>query len=215
MFTGIIREVGEVGGVRPVSGGARLTVRCRAVLPMLGHGDSVAVAGVCTTVVHITSRGFEADLSNETLDRSTLGRMRAGERVNLEPAIRAGEPLGGHYVAGHVDGIGRVTGWTRQGGGVLGEWEAPEEVAAYLRDKGSVSVDGVSLTPHSVIGARFRVSLIPETLAATTLGALSPGREVNLEADVLARYASAGSAAAPTAGGVTLDLLGRAGFLDT
>ncbi len=212
MFTGIVREIGSLRTLRRLpSGGATLSVACHSVLPGLGVGDSVAVAGVCTTVVRLDGAGFEADLSEETLARTRLARLASGARVNLEPALRAGEPIGGHYVAGHVDGVGRVTAWKRQGAAVLAEWETPPEVARYLREKGSVAVDGVSLTPHSVSGARFRVSLIPETLRETTLGALGPGDEVNLEADVLAKYAQGSR---PEAGGVTLDLLRRAGFLD-
>lgn len=212
MFTGIIREVGTFRSLRrQPGGGARAFIECQSVLPQIAVGDSVAVAGVCTTVVRLDARGFEADLSVETLERTTLPRLRAGAPANLEPALRAGDAIGGHYVAGHVDGVGRVTSWVHQGAAVLGEWEAPPEVARHLREKGSVAVDGVSLTPHSVSGARFSVSLIPETLRETTLGRLRTGDEVNLEADLLAKYAEG---TRQETGGVSLDLLRRAGFLD-
>jgi riboflavin synthase len=212
MFTGIIREIGALRSLRKQpGGGARAFVECRAILPEIAVGDSVAVAGVCTTVVRLEPSGFEADLSVETLTRTTLPRLRAGSPANLEPALRAGDAIGGHYVAGHVDGVGHVTGWTHQGGAVLAEWEAPPEVARFLREKGSIAVDGVSLTPYAVGRGRFSVSLIPETLRETTLGRLRLGDEVNLEADLLAKYAEG---TRQETGGVSLELLQRAGFLD-
>ena len=171
----------------------------------------MGVSGVCTTVVALGDGWFSADLSSETLTRTTLASARSGMKVNLEPSLRAGAEIGGHFVAGHVDGVGTVTLWRRDGGGVVAEFRAPPEVAAYVVGKGSVAVDGVSLTPHSVECERFRVSLIPETLRATTLGALAIGRRVNLESDLIAKYvAKTGAQRA----GVSLDLLARAGFLD-
>jgi len=212
VFTGIVAEVGNLTALRPLqAGGARIAVRCPKVRSELGIGDSVCVSGVCTTVVVLTEDGFSADLSPETLRRSTLGSARSGVRVNVEPAVRAGQAIGGHHVAGHVDGIGRVTAWRRSGAGILAEWQAPTEAVPYLVDKGSVAVDGVSLTPYGVRDGRFRVSLIPETLRETTLGDLRGGDSVNVEADLLAKYARAGSGKTD---GVTLDLLRRSGFLD-
>jgi riboflavin synthase len=213
LFTGIVREIGTVADVRPGSGGsARLRVRCDQVLGELSLGASVNVSGVCTTVVELVKDGFVADLSPETLARSTLGHARRGRSVNLEPSLRLDTDIGGHLVAGHVDGVGKVTLWRSEGGGILGEWSAPPEVTQYLVDKGSVAVDGVSLTPYHVTDDRFRVSLIPETLRGTTLAGLAVGDAVNLEADVLAKYAH--KAVRPEPGGVTWDLLGEAGFLD-
>jgi riboflavin synthase len=213
VFTGIVREVGTIDEVqRQPRGGSRITVGCSGVLPDLTEGASVNVSGVCSTVVQLLRHGFVADLSPETLARSTLGEARRGRRVNLEPSVRLDTPLGGHLVAGHVDGVGEVTLWRRDGTGILAEWTAPPEVARFLVDKGSVAVDGVSLTPYEVSGDRFRVSLIPETLRSTTLEGLAVGDRVNLEADLLAKYAR--KAMQPATQGVTWDLLGRAGFLD-
>lgn len=213
MFTGIVREIGTVEAVRKRPRGAsRITVRCSLVLGDLSIGASVNVSGVCTTVAQLLPHGFSADLSPETLARSTLGEARHGRRVNLEPSVKLDTPLGGHLVAGHVDGVGEVTLWRRDGSGILAEWTAPPEVAQYLVDKGSVAVDGVSLTPYDVSEGRFRVSVIPETLRGTTLEGLAVGDRVNLEADLLAKYAR--KALQPSAQGVTWDLLNRAGFLD-
>lgn len=208
MFTGIVAEIGTVSALRRRSGGARLTVRCTGLLSRLDLGASVCVSGVCTTVTALGRDSFEADLSPETLKRTTLGDMRPGTRVNLEPALRVGDQIGGHLVAGHVDGVGRVTLWRREGEGVLAEWEVPPDLVPLLAEKGSIAVDGVSLTMHGVTGDRFRASLIPETLRASTLGDLRVGSRSNLEADVLARYAHASGERR----GVTAELLARAGF---
>lgn len=213
MFTGIVREIGVVDSVhRLTRGSSRIVVRCSELLSELAVGDSICISGVCTTIVELTSSGLTADLSPETLERSTLGTARPGRRVNLEPSVRPETPLGGHFVAGHVDGVGQVTLWRPEGTGILAEWRAPLTVARYLVDKGSVAVDGVSLTPYEVRGDRFRVSLIPATLRSTTLGGLAVGDNVNLEADILAKYAR--QATRPEPEGVSWDLLGRAGFLE-
>jgi len=212
MFTGIVIEMGTLKQRRSLpGGGAAVTVSCQAIIPDLSLGASVCVAGVCTTVTELGPGEFGVDLSPETLRRTTLGDLTAGARVNLEPSLRADQALGGHLVAGHVDGIGWLTRWDRSGQSILAEWEAPHETARFLVEKGSVAVDGVSLTPYQVRGRRFSVSLIPETLARTTLGTLRVGAKVNIEADLLAKYAQK---ALPGTDGVTLDLLRRAGFLD-
>jgi riboflavin synthase len=174
MFTGIVREVGRV-----VSFDGR-----RLVLDAHTHaaeGDSIAVDGVCLTAVDGSRLAF--DVVEETLARTTLGALKTGDRVNLEPALRAGEPLGGHLVQGHVDGLGRV----RSAGEPV--WiDAPPELLRYCVEKGSITVDGVSLTIAALDDHGFAVALVPHTLEATTLGALAPGEPVNLEADVLAKY---------------------------
>ncbi len=189
MFTGIIRELGTVRAVRAGASG-RLSVDCSDVLSDAQVGDSIAVNGCCLTVteLHDGPRGFSADLMGETLERTALGRLDAGDPVNLEPALRAGGRLDGHLVQGHVDGVAEVTEITD-----LGEWTAmtftlPPAVAPYVAEKGSIAVDGVSLTVTSVSDTTFAVGLIPHTLAVTTLGRLHPGDAVNLEADVVAKY---------------------------
>ncbi len=174
MFTGIVREVGRVVEFD----GSRLVVDAAAKAEA---GDSVAVAGVCLTVLDGSRLAF--DVVPETLSRTTLGGLKAGDRVNIEPALRVGDPLGGHNVQGHVDGIGHVRS--------IGEpvWiDAPGEILRYCIEKGSITVDGVSLTIAAIDDAGFAVALIPHTLAETTLGELQPGDPVNLEADVLAKY---------------------------
>jgi riboflavin synthase len=174
MFTGIVREVGRVVSFD----GGRLVVAAESTA---AAGDSVAVDGVCLTVVD--GSGLAFDVVSETLARTTLGGLEAGDGVNIEPALRAGDPLGGHYVQGHVDGVGRVRS--------LGEpvwFDAPAELLRYLVEKGSIAVDGVSLTVAAVDDGGFAVALIPHTLAETTLGGLAPGDGVNLETDVLAKY---------------------------
>jgi riboflavin synthase len=176
MFTGIVRECGTVVSFD----GARLVVEATTDATV---GDSVAIAGVCLTVVERNGSGLAFDLVAETVGRTTLSGLTAGARVNVEPALRAGEPLGGHIVQGHVDGVGRVRS--------LGEpvWiDAPPEIRRYCVEKGSIAVDGTSLTVAAVDDDGFAVALIPHTLAETTLGALAPGDEVNLETDILAKY---------------------------
>jgi riboflavin synthase len=176
MFTGIVRERGTVVSFD----GSRLVVDARTEAAV---GDSVAIAGVCLTVVEHNGAGLAFDLVPETVGRTTLAGLTPGARVNVEPALRAGEPLGGHIVQGHVDGVGQVRS--------VGEpvWiDAPPEVLRYCVEKGSIAVDGTSLTVALVDDDGFAVALIPHTLAETTLGALEPGDEVNLEVDVVAKY---------------------------
>ncbi len=177
MFTGLVREVGDVASYEE----GRLVVRCsvRAAL-----GDSVSVDGVCLTVVSGDARTLAFDVVEET--RSRVKPFRA--RVNVEPALRAGEPLGGHYVQGHVDGVGTVSTVTPRGDGVHMHIDAPPELLRYCVEKGSVAIDGVSLTVAAVSETGIDVALVPHTLAASTLGDLAPGDAVNLEADVLAKY---------------------------
>jgi riboflavin synthase len=189
MFTGIVQDVGRVESVSPRDGDTRLTVRGeRLDLARVALGDSICVQGCCVTVIAHDGQRFSADLSRETLALTTLGSLREGARVNLEPALRAGDPLGGHLVSGHVDGLARVIERREDARSVRVQLEAPAELARYIARKGSVAIDGVSLTVNEVDGARFGVNLIPHTLAVTTLDELTVGASVNLEIDPIARY---------------------------
>ena len=190
MFTGIVAARGEVAELAGNGGDRRLAVRHPDAgrLAALAVGDSVAVDGVCLTVCEREAGAFRADLGAETRARTTLGALEAGRRVNLEAALAAGDPLGGHLVSGHVDGVGEVRAAARDGGGVRLRVAAPAELARYLAPRGSVCVDGVSLTVTAVDGADFGVLLVPHTLAATGAGDYAPGTLVNLEADLVARY---------------------------
>ncbi len=188
MFTGIIEELGEVVALEPRGDSAVLAVRASTVAP---HGASVAVNGVCLTVIGAEAGTLSFDVMAETLKRSVVGALRAGERVNLERAVRADGRLDGHIVQGHVDGTGVVV--SRPRGDAGQQWKLfrfgmPPELSRYVAEKGSIAVDGVSLTVTAVGDDWFEVGLIPETLRATTLGAKQPGDPVNLEVDVLAKY---------------------------
>ena len=189
MFTGIIQDVGRIA-TRTVRGDdAHLTIAVdRLELSKMAAGDSICVQGVCLTVTALASGAFEADVSRETLSLTTLGAVQCGTPVNLEPALRAGDPLGGHLVSGHVDGVGEVTAISEDGRSLRVTIAAPPALGRYLTRKGSVTVDGVSLTVNEADGAGFGVNLIPHTRAATTLGRLAVGTRVNLEVDQMARY---------------------------
>lgn len=188
MFTGLVQDLGEVTRVDETSDGVRLAVRT-ALAAELSDGDSVAVNGVCLTAVGMCGGElFGADVVRETLRRSSLAELRPGARVNLELALRAGDRLGGHVVQGHVDGVGAVRAVREEGFSRVVEIEADPALLRYVVEKGSIAVDGISLTVSAVDGSSFSVSLIPETLERTTLGAAEPGRPVNLEVDVLAKY---------------------------
>jgi riboflavin synthase len=188
MFTGIVEGTGVVSAVHTRDGSARLVVDAGKLLHGSRIGDSIAVNGVCLTVVATTATMFEADLSPETLERTTLGGLRPGSAVNLERPLAIGDRLGGHLVQGHVDGVGRVVVCRKEGEEWSLEIAAPPHVGRYVVEKGSIAVDGVSLTVAAASGDRFTVCLIPHTCVMTTLGALGPGAVVNLEADVLAKY---------------------------
>jgi riboflavin synthase len=183
MFTGIVREVGRVEAVVGEDV-LRLQVRAPETAVSISRGDSVSLSGVCLTATDVADGVLTFDAVSETLSRSTLGRLEAGAEVNLEPALRAGEPLGGHLVQGHVDGVGRVS---HADGEVL-EIEAPTDVLRYCVEKGSIAIDGVSMTIASLSDDSFTVAVVPHTRQVTTLGRLTEGAEVNLEADVLAKY---------------------------
>jgi riboflavin synthase len=188
VFTGIIREVGTVERVERTPDGARLRVAA-AVAGELPDGGSVSVNGVCLTVADEAGDAFEADVMNQTLSLTTLGMLEAGDRVNLEPALRAGEPLGGHLVQGHVDGTGRVRAVSEDGFARRVIVDVPGELRRYVAEHGSVAIDGVSLTVAGLTPDGLEVSLIPETLERTALGGIEEGGDVNLEVDVVARYA--------------------------
>ncbi|NQX35671.1 riboflavin synthase [Herbiconiux sp. VKM Ac-2851] len=194
MFTGIIEELGEIVALEHTADAAVITVRAPLAVSDARHGDSIAVSGVCLTVIDQTPETFRADVMAQTLRMSTLGELAPGSRVNLERAARVGDRLGGHIVQGHVDGTAEVLSVTPGESWSVLRFSLPDELAALVVDKGSISVSGVSLTVSDVSPAEagapywFEVSLIPETLAATTLGTLAPGDRVNLETDVLARH---------------------------
>jgi riboflavin synthase len=188
MFTGIIQEVGTVEAVDVTADGSRIRVRA-TVADELREGDSVSVSGVCLTAAASGEGSFDADVMNQTLSVTTLGGLEAGGRVNVEPALRAGDPLGGHLVQGHVDGTARVTSVSTDGFARRLTIALPEDVGRYVATRGSVAVDGVSLTVAALGPDGLEVSLIPETLERTTLGQLEEGSEVNVEVDVVARYA--------------------------
>jgi len=188
MFTGIVRELGVVAALDGAEAGARIRVKAPRTAPQVAVGDSVAVNGCCLTVAAQEGDVLVFDAVPETLARTALERLQPGARVNLEPALRAGEALGGHYVQGHVDGVGRVRALEAEGLGARLTLEAAPELLRYCVEKGSIAVDGVSLTIAAVSDDALEIALIPHTLAETTLSALAPGDPVNLEADVLAKY---------------------------
>lgn len=188
MFTGIVEELGEIREIHREADSITLTIRATTVLDDVHHGDSIAVNGVCLTVVEFDNDFFTADLMQETLDRSSLGQVEVGSKVNLERATAVGQRLGGHIVQGHIDGTGEVISRTP------GErWEVvrislPEQLSKYVVEKGSIAVDGTSLTVSAVGERFFEVSLIPTTLTDSVIGSTAVGTKVNLEVDVLAKY---------------------------
>lgn len=189
MFTGIVQSIGDIRAITPRGGDVELLIAApRLGLANVALGDSISVNGCCLTVTRIAEDAFAADASIETLSVTTLGQWRAGQRVNLEKALCAGQPLGGHYVSGHVDGVARVVNITGDARSVRMRFEAPAQLAKYIARKGSICIDGVSLTVNDVAGASFGVNLIPHTLEATTLSDCRPGAQVNLEVDIIARY---------------------------
>lgn len=189
MFTGIVQAVGEIESREERGGDVRLHIEARGLdLNRIIVGDSIAVNGCCLTVIGKQARGFSTDVSRETLTLTTLGALAPGSPVNLESALTLATPLGGHLVIGHVDGVGTVKSRREDARSVRFDIEAPVELARYLARKGSVCVDGVSLTLNDVRASRFAVNIIPHTLAHTILKGWQPGTRVNLEVDLLARY---------------------------
>jgi riboflavin synthase len=189
MFTGIVQSIGEVCAITPRGGDVELLFGVGALsLEGVAIGDSISVSGCCLTVTRVTPDSFAADASIETLQVTTLGRWKVGQRVNLERALRAGDALGGHYVTGHVDGVATVVSTAADGRSLRMHFEVPPPLARYIARKGSACIDGVSLTVNDVAQNRFSVNLIPHTLEVTTLGAAQTGTQVNLEVDIIARY---------------------------
>ena len=189
MFTGIVQAVGEVRAVTPRGGDVEFVFAVGTLdLNGVAIGHSISVSGCCLTVTRLTGDSFAADASLETLQVTTLGRWQMGQRVNLEKALRAGDPLGGHYVTGHVDGIATVVGTAADARSLRMEFEVPAPLARYIARKGSVCIDGASLTVNDVAKNRFGVNLIPHTLEVTTLGGCQAGTQVNVEVDIIARY---------------------------
>ena len=184
MFTGIVREIGRVEAVEERGESVRLVVRAPETAAAAARGDSVSLAGVCLTAVEVADGTVAFDAVRETLRRSTLGRLETGGGVNVEPALRAGDPLGGHIVQGHVDGVGRIRRVDDEGI----EVEATQDVLRYCVEKGSIAVEGVSLTISGLGESSFTVALIPHTREVTTLGGVAEGDDVNLEVDVIAKY---------------------------
>ena len=189
MFTGIVQGVGTVRAIEPRGGDVTIFIDTGAVsLADIELGGSIAVSGVCLTATQHTASSFAADVSRETLALTTLGGLVAGTKVNLEKALLAGQALGGHYVTGHVDGVGQVVSRHDDARSVRMEFVVPRELARYVARKGSICIDGVSLTVNGAAGDRFDVNLVPHTLEVTTLGGLQAGSRVNLEVDIIARY---------------------------
>ena len=220
MFTGLIEEVGIVEASRPQDRGARIVVRSERLWEGLEIGDSVSVNGVCLTVVEKRRGGFEADVSAESLERTTLGHLKRGAKVNLERALTLSSPLGGHLVLGHVDGVGRITGMDTEGEGSVFEFAYPPELDIYLVDKGSIAVDGISLTVNQCDAGSFGVSIIPHTGLVSTIGFKKVGERVNIETDMIGKYVERflkGDKAEQReakGGSVSMELLAKNGFLD-
>jgi riboflavin synthase alpha subunit len=189
MFTGIIRDQGHVVSAVRNGGGVRLRIEAGETAAAVHLGDSIAVAGCCLTVIGAEDGALEFDAVPETIARTNLGRLEPGSEVNLEPALRAGEPLGGHFVQGHVDGLGRVRALGPEGDGARLRLELPPDLLRYCIEKGSLAVDGVALTVAALLDDGVEIALVPFTLEHTTLSSLQPGAEVNVEVDLLAKYA--------------------------
>jgi riboflavin synthase len=219
MFTGIVQAIGEVKRLERRGGDVRLHLASGKLdLADVRNGDSIAVSGACLTVVEHGQGGFAADVSVETLSLTTLGALSTGSRVNLEKALALGERLGGHLVSGHVDGVGEVLEIRPDARSVRFRLRAPAALARYLARKGSVCVDGVSLTVNAVDGAEFELNIIPVTLAETLFGDYRAGTRVNLEVDLVARYLERllmGEEAAHGGAGLSRELLARSGFAST
>ncbi|MET0103412.1 MAG: riboflavin synthase [Sedimenticola sp.] len=220
MFTGIIQAVGRIAGMQQRGGDMRLHIATGKLdLADVQLGDSIATNGVCLTVVELPGDGYIADVSRETLELSTLAGLQPGSAVNLEKALTLSTPLGGHLVSGHVDGQGQVLERRDDARSVRFRIEAPAELARYIAHKGSICVDGASLTVNSVNGNQFELNIVPHTLEETIMTSYAPGSRVNLEVDLVARYLERlllGEKAAepgPAEGGVTLETLARSGFL--
>jgi riboflavin synthase len=218
MFTGIILAVGKISAIEQKAGDCRLTINTgKLSLNDVALGDSVAVNGVCLTAVEMGTDYFCADVSNETLSRTILKGATTGTQVNLELALTPSTRMGGHIVSGHIDGIGQVLEKKADGRSFRFKFKAPNNLAKYIAEKGSICINGISLTVNEVDGALFSVNIVPHTLKETTLGDAVVGTRVNLEVDLLARYMERlmmGDAAAKIQGGITEELLQKSGFFN-
>ena len=211
MFTGIIEEMGSVKTLQRQGGAARLTIAASTVLEDTVVGDSICVNGVCLTVVHMTPHEFSADVAVETLSVTNLGDLKTGTKVNLERALQLSARIGGHLVSGHVDAVGRIREKREEGNGWRIFFDSPESVLRYVIKKGSVAIDGISLTVADVDQSGFSIAMIPHTAKLTTLGFKSAGDRVNLEADVIGKYVER-LLSGRVGGGVDLELLRKTGF---
>lgn len=215
MFTGIVEEMGQVEGIQRGRQSAVLAIRAKTVLEGTKIGDSIAVNGVCLTVTTLSPGRFTADVMHETLDRSSLAQLKRGSAVNLERAMAADSRFGGHIVAGHIDGTGRVTEVRKDDNAIWYTIQAAPQVLRYIVEKGSIAVDGISLTVARVETDRFAISAIPHTVAQTVLRDRKEGDLVNLETDIIGKYVEKLMTPAPesqASGGITLDFLARNGF---
>lgn len=216
MFTGIVEAIGRIRRVESSGVDSRFHIAAPGLEQgRVSVGDSIAVQGCCLTAAELTDDGFVADVSAESLSRTTLGSFGEGDGVNLETSLTLQTPLGGHLVSGHVDGLGEVVARWPEGRSERWRFRAPDKLARYIATKGSVAVDGISLTVNRVDGPEFEVNIVPHTSEVTTLGASRPGDSVNIEVDLLARYVERLlSADGGVSQGVTSELLARAGFTD-
>ena len=227
MFTGIIQAVGSIQSREKRAGDARLKINTGTLdITSLSLGDSVAVNGVCLTAIEYSEHGFSADVSNESLSRTTLDDLKSGSKVNLELAVTPTTHLGGHLVNGHVDGVGEVVKRWDDARSERFIIRAPDNLEKYIAEKGSICVDGISLTVNGIAGCEFELNIVPHTLDSTTMGEYKVGQQVNLEVDIIARYlerllmgdkelgeSAQGEQAVKTAGGITMSLLAERGFL--
>ena len=218
MFTGIIQSIGEIAAIKPKGDDARVRILTNKLdLADVQLGDSIAVNGVCLTAVELPGDGFWADVSAETLSCTTFKSLTVGTKANLEKALTPTTRLGGHLVSGHVDGVGKVVERFNDGRSVRFHIQTPDEMAKYIAEKGSVCVDGISLTVNAVKGAVFELNIVPHTLQETTMGKFKVGTEVNLEVDIIARYLErlilGDKAADVETSGISMDMLSEHGFI--
>jgi len=211
MFTGIIQEIGTIDRVSPGQA-YKIRIRAKKVLKDIELGDSISVDGACLTVVDFDAAGFEVDAMPETIEKTTLKYLRLGSEVNIEASLKLGDKMGGHWVSGHVDGTGQILNTEKAGNAIIYEISIPDELSEQLVPKGSVAVDGISLTLIDCERGRFKIGLIPHTLQNTTLGGKNVGSHVNLETDVIAKYIHKYLKGA-SEGSVTENLLRETGFM--
>jgi len=214
MFTGIIEELGQVESIRNVAGGASIRIRCAKVLEQRVLGSSIAVNGACLSITDLSPDGFSAALSPETLSRTTLGRLQPGNRVNLERPLALGDRLDGHLVSGHVDGVGKVLNLHKTGDFMELTYRATPEIIRYVVPKGSVAVDGISLTIALLGSDSFKIAVIPETVRRTNIQHIRVGDDVNIECDVIGKYVERFLAPwRDRSGGITMERLTEEGYV--